>query len=517
MFKKVLTVSLVLFGIVFFQITGECFAQFLYEKEGLSNSERVDQLYSYITAMWPADEIWPPMHVAMTNIAEGNEAGAQAAIDKLRTEFSDNQYLPVALHEIAKLYRLINKHEKSLELHQYVIDNWPNHEYTMWSLRDVAISNIALGNTEAAQAAADRALTDFTNNVYIAFVGYDMAGYYKDSKYYAEAKKLYEYVIDHWPEQEDYVRWCRTGLAEAELGLANQAASESEIKAQVKLAKASIANDDMETAGAAIDALLTNYPGNPRIAKPLFDIAEHCQQFGKYQKAKQLYQHVVDTWPQHASARWSQSGVAVCDIALGNMQAAEAATNKLLAYFRGNVRMANCLYDIAHQYNRSGKHEKAKQLYQYGLDNWPTSKYAAWTKIGLAQADIRLGENAAAETIIDGLIAKLNTDYPSDSNLSSEAARTCYDAGNLYRQIGKYQKSILCHQKVVDDCPDYEYAWYAQYTIGLNYEILKKSEAISASEADTKIRAAYEQLLARYPNCPGAAHAREWLNLHNTP
>lgn len=515
MFRKVLTVSLVLFGIVFFQITGECFAQFLYEKEGLSNSERVDQLYSHITAMWPADEIWPQMRVPMTNIADSNDAAAQVAIDKLRTDFSRNQYLPVALHEIAKLYRLINKHEKSLELHQYVIDNWPNHEYTMWSLRDVTISNIALGNTEAAQAAADRALTDFTNNVYIAFVGYDMAGYYKDSKYYAEAKKLYEYVIDHWPEQEDYVRWCQTGLAEAELGLANQAASESEIKAQVELAKASIANDDMETAGAAIDALLTNYPGNPRIARPLFDIAEHCQQFGKYQKAKELYQHVVDTWPQHASARWSQSGVAICHIGLGNMQAAEAATNKLLADFRGNVRMANCLYDIAHQYNRSGKHEKAKQLYQYGLDNWPTSRYATWTKIGLAQSYIGLGDKAAAEAITDGLTAKLATDFPSDSALPFAAVQTYYYAGRCYSQVGKYEKSTTSYEKIINRCPDYEYAWNAQFMVGRNYEELRKSGAISKSEADVKIKAAYKQLLEKYPDCPAAKPARDWLSRHN--
>jgi tetratricopeptide (TPR) repeat protein len=514
MVRKALLACLVLFGVLFFQSTVECFAQLLYEKEGLSNSARVDLLYSYVTAKWPEDAIWQQMHVAMTNIADGNEAGAQAAIDKLRTGFSQNQYLPVALHEIAKLYRLINKHQKGLELHRYVIDKWPKHEYTMWSLRDVVIITIALGDLEAAQAAANRALTDFSNNIYIAFVGYDMAGYYKDFKYYAEAKKLYEYVIKHWPEQTDYVRWCQTGLVEANLGLANQAAVESEIKAQVNLAKACIANGDMEAAEAAINTLLTNYPANPFIARPLFDIAEHCRQFDKYEKALQLYKYVVDNWPQHASARWSQSGVAICDIALGNIQAAEAAADKLLANYPKNELMANCVYDIAQQYSRSEKYEKAEQLYQYVLDNWPNCEYVAWTKIGLAQTNIRLGKNTVAEGIIDGLVIKLSADYPLVSNLPPKAAQTCYDSGNCYTQLGKYEKARQCYERVVNGCPDYEYAWNAQYMIGLNYETMKKEGTISASEADMKIKTAYEQLLARYPNCPVAEHASDWLNLN---
>ena len=50
--------------------------------------------------------------------------------------------------------------------------------------------------------------------------------------------------------------------------------------------------------------------------------------------------------------------------------------------------------------------------------------------------------------------------------------------------------------------------------IGRNYEDLKKSGAISEAEADTKIRAVYGQLVEKYPNCPVAKTAGQWLSDH---
>jgi len=158
MFKKELSLCLVLFGLVFAGHNTECFGQPLYLQEGLSNRERADELYQYVIALWPADEIWPQMGLAMKNIASGNDAAAQAVIAKLRTDFAQNEHLPVALHETGKLYRLIKKHDRALELHQYVIDNWPSHRYALWSLRDVGVSNIELGNIQAARATVDNCL-----------------------------------------------------------------------------------------------------------------------------------------------------------------------------------------------------------------------------------------------------------------------------------------------------------------------------------------------------------------------
>ena len=67
-----------------------------------------------------------------------------------------------------------------------------------------------------------------------------------------------------------------------------------------------------------------------------------------------------------------------------------------------------------------------------------------------------------------------------------------------------------------DDYPEDSLVWNAQFLIGRNYEELLKSGLISASEAEPKIRAAYEQLLGMYPDCPAAKIARLWLDVHNS-
>jgi len=427
MFKKVLSVSLVLIGLVFCQMLEECFAlPPIYAREGLSNSERVDELYAYVTAMWPADTIWPQMLNAMTNIANDNDVDAEAAIEKLCTEFSENQYLPVALHETAKLYRLVGKKDKSLQLHQYVIDKWPQHEYVMWSLRDVAFLNIELGNLEAAQAATDKALTGFANNVYIAFVGYEIAYHYQHFKNYEEAKKLYQYVIDRWPEQTDYVRWCQGGLEEIKFALANQAASDSELRAKVESAKSSIAKYDMEAAEAVINELLTKYPKDPRIAELLFEIAEQLQKLGKYEKARQLHQYVVDTWPQHVSAMWSQAGVAICHIGLGNMEDAEAATQKLLADYSGNDRIAETFYHITAEYLRYEYYQQAQELCQRIVDSWPDDKVAPVAQMRIAQCyeklkDVNNLPESEANLQIEGAYKEVIERYPESTSVAGAA------------------------------------------------------------------------------------------------
>jgi tetratricopeptide (TPR) repeat protein len=80
-----------------------------------------------------------------------------------------------------------------------------------------------------------------------------------------------------------------------------------------------------------------------------------------------------------------------------------------------------------------------------------------------------------------------------------------------YRRLGRGEKAIEYYQKIVDNWPDYEYAWNAQFLIGYCYRQLKYAGAIDESEADAHTKAAYEMVLQRYPGCPAANAARNWL------
>ena len=81
--------------------------------------------------------------------------------------------------------------------------------------------------------------------------------------------------------------------------------------------------------------------------------------------------------------------------------------------------------------------------------------------------------------------------------------------------MGEYENAIEYYQTVVDNWPDYEHAWSAQYLIGSCYERLRSSGSLPESEANSKIEQAYEAVVEKYPDCSLVKPALQklgWLN-----
>ncbi len=294
------------------------------------------------------------------------------------------------------------------------------------------------------------------------------------------------------------------------------AGSDQSLEAQKKLIMLHTSREELQEAKAAFDELVKSFSGHKLIPGTVYRIAEHATRQDEHEMASQLYQYIVDNWPNQYYEIWAQSGVVISNIALGNMKGAEAAVDRLLTDFYENDGIAATIYDIAYQYKRFEEYERARQLYQYVLDTWPKCPYITWSKVGLAQSNIGLGDTITAETIIDGLIAGFDANTSNDSNLLPAAAEVFCYAGDCYRRLGKYEKSNNCYQKVIDGCPDYEYTWNALFMIGDNYQELKKLGAILESNADTKTEAVYEQLLEKYPDCKAAKITQDWLSHHKS-
>jgi tetratricopeptide (TPR) repeat protein len=82
-----------------------------------------------------------------------------------------------------------------------------------------------------------------------------------------------------------------------------------------------------------------------------------------------------------------------------------------------------------------------------------------------------------------------------------------YFAGVCCRKLGQYDNALAYYQTVVDSWPDYQFAWSAQYLIGICYENLIKSGVLTASEAGLKIEESYKAVAEKYPNSPLTANA----------
>jgi TolA-binding protein len=314
------------------------------------------------------------------------------------------------------------------------------------------------------------------------------------------------------------------------------------------LAISNIRLRDFNDADPAADKLLADFSENERISIALCMVADEYRNFSKNEKARELYQYMVDNCPDAEHAMWSQMGLAITNIRLGNYDGAKNSVEKLRADFPDDEQIAN-------EYRGSDKHEKARELYQHVVDNWPNSEHAIWSQMGMVTLDISVGNDLDVQPALDTIIADFN-DNPTlpqailllgeryynralqcqNEGLNVEAKvnflkvidvweriitelppssitpQAYYFSAVCYGRLGEHDKAIRYYQKVVNDYPKYDLAWNALFRVGDINQVLKKSGTILKSDADLKTKAAYEQLLEKYPNCKVAEHVRDWLS-----
>ena len=90
-------------------------------------------------------------------------------------------------------------------------------------------------------------------------------------------------------------------------------------------------------------------------------------------------------------------------------------------------------------------------------------------------------------------------------------AQAHYLVGECCYQLGQYEKAIEYYQKTVDNFPDYENTWLAQNRAAKVYKIMIRDGTIPEREGEAAMTAAYQKLIANFPDCPAVKHANKWL------
>jgi tetratricopeptide (TPR) repeat protein len=540
-------------------MTGECFADALAQLEWAdavfrdleegqykktTHYEQAAVIYQDIVRENPGTDHAFRAQTKLTDlyIAQAKWSEAEIAVQKLIVDFSGNERAAEAIRDMAYRYHVARKYEKAIELYQQVIDNWPQSQYALWSQMGVAMSNDMLGKDAAGQTEINRLLANYSGDERMAEVVRDIAYLYHSFGKHEKAIPLYQYVVDNWPG-DYYAMWSLMGMAMSNVILGNDGAVQANINKLVADYSNSEHSDD--------------------VAKAIRDIAYQYRGLKKYEKANQLYQLIINHWPENEYALWSRMGLAQSHISTGNNASAQAEIDSLTANFNNHPSLSAALYDIAKRYEIEEEHEKAKDIYQQIIQQHPDSFEAGKARLDIPKINDSLLTLSRTDTELQAAIDKLFTDFAGHPDLSDvvlAVAEPYYDealrkeaegltsqarsyfqkalavhetvknrvpgyvptadtlcwTGVCYRALGDYQKSIECSQKVVDDWPGHEYAWRALFLVACNYEELKESGAISKSEAETKAKAAYEQLLEEYPNCLAAGTAQKWLTERNS-
>ncbi|MHC4475273.1 MAG: tetratricopeptide repeat protein [Planctomycetota bacterium] len=432
-----------------------------------ANYQQAETIYKAIVGADPdTDEAFTAQEkLTVLYVVWGRHAQADAAYQRLLADYSGRPGIAEAVDHVADEYRRLESYETARELHRHVVANWPQAEHAVESQRGVVLTSILLGEPAEAETAIEELLSTFAQHKNMARAIDHLADDLRELGDYTKARDLYQYVVDHRPQEQRSVH------------------------AQGGVARASILLGDKGAAQTAIDKLVADFAGNPHLPKVLYTVSQEYEKAKKFDEARGVYQLVAQQHPETKYGMKGQLDARKVDILplveSGDDSKVPAAIDRLVADFAGREHLPTVVHKIAVQY-----HVKAYRLRREGLSYQAADCF----------------KKAAA------IFGKVMNEFPG----ANVAAKSCSSGGDCYRKLGQYEDSIRCYQKVVDDYPGFKTAWNALFLIGLNYEDLKKHDAIAKSEADAKIRAVYEQLLEKHPSCTGADHARQWLSSYSS-
>lgn len=550
MIKKV--IPLVLFGLLF-GITGKAFADAAaqleqaeaYKKNG--QYEQAEGIYRTIIADYPGtDEAFQAQkNLALIKIITASYPEDEPEVDALITNFAEHPQLPAALYDIANHYWYRYRYGQSKRLFKWVGDSGePENNLAMRGQTWSAGCEFRMGNYTSAWEEVNALADKFAEHPKLADMIYALAEACWYDGRYDQGRKLNKYIADNLPESEKYFRG-RVWTVGGDIRLGNYEAAE-----------------------AGLNKLITDFAGHPELAGVLYQLANEYFYVKRYAEAKPLFREASDRDPNHMrAAAW----VIGCDFMMGNYADAQERVDKLIADFAGHEHTPWTIYSMGYenessQAEPSVKYELSKNLYRKVIQLYPEHSMAGRAQLYLARADALSladsgGDDTAAMAKLDNLLADFG-DHPGlpeaifrageqyyneafrmeNEGLDAEARdhftkaialwqriiqelpesittpRAYFFTAICYRRTEAYEKAIDYFQSVVDEYPDYERAAYAQFVVGRIYEKMKNAGVITKSQANTRIKEAYENLLNIYPHSKWAQTAQEqlkWVNRDN--
>jgi tetratricopeptide (TPR) repeat protein len=493
--------------------------------------QQAEQIYRQVAADYPGTDyaLEAQKGLVVLYVKTNEDDKAQAAFDKLIADFSWHKGIAEAIWDIGVNYNQAKKSDKAYQIHQYNVEHFPDNVYAMRSQAEIVFSHIRDANDAAADAAVIDLLSIFSQQPTLPKEIYDVAREYEKFQKYEKALELYQQSVENFPH-DIHAMMSQTGIAKYHIRAGNDAAAD-----------------------AAFAKLLTTYSEQPTLPQQIHYVARKYEEFAKYDKALELYQYNVASFPNDIYTMWSQVRIVRSHIRDGNHAAADAAFDILLTLFSDQPTLAREVYKIANKFSQAGNSQKAHQLYQYIIGRW-SSDVDINSRKSVVMSYICLGLDAEAESAIqtltndfkdhpglpvvlwqvaeadydlafrcekEGLDAQAKEHFLKVINTgegilkqwpdSSAAPEICYISAVCYERLDEYAKAIEHYQKVVDNWSDYRYAWNAQFLIARNYERLLDREGAVHPQIVAQIKNACEQVLQNYPDCPAAGAARDWL------
>ncbi len=457
---------------------------------------------------------------------------AKAALDKLVADFSQHPDLPEALYWIARNYGWTNKYEEEKDTYQKLIQNRPDNYYSdkarLGCRRAEVLSLIVSQDYGQAGAALDKLIADFNSHPDLPDTLYWVARGYEWQDKYEYAKNIFEQIIEKYPGSSKFDN--------ARLGISRMKACRLMISRQSRAGRDEVSK------------MITDFAGNPELPETLYWLARKCEWQDRYKDANDVYQQIMTNWPDSSYADRTkldfQRAQIRALIASQDYNEADVSIDRFIDDFNGNPDLPEALYWIAQRYGYSGRFEDEQDLYQYIVENYPDSSYAAQAELDSAGAQVLslivTQNDNEANTALDKMVADFNghsylpgamlfiarkcnekgimpdTKPELKNELLHFAAellekyvlgrihgtdnktQAYYTATLTNYKLGEAYKTIEFADMVLQTDPNFRYAANMAWLVADGYEKLKAADKIPADEADIIIEETYNDLMENY-------------------
>jgi tetratricopeptide (TPR) repeat protein len=279
-------------------------------------------------------------------------------------------------------------------------------------------------------------------------------------------------------------------------------------------------------------------------------IGDACAEAGLFDKAEEIYKHVVGAYAGDESVLWARKDLCLLRMRMGDAAGADGAISQLAGDFAGDARLSQHLCELADGWRRYNEEARARTLYQHVIETWPGQTWAMWSAKNLIAMEIEESEDpdGPLESIpppiletVDAMISgyKEQAELPHAVFLIGEEY---YGLGEKARKVGarqweaNFSKSVIVWGKVIEElatgpytlmardyrggacraigdysaalddyewlaegCPDYERHWHACFMVIRCYEDMAATRLLTNKEAAAGIIPAVERLIKGYP------------------
>ena len=398
-------------------------------------------------------------------IESDDDSLVQSSLNKLKSDFSQNPYLPSALYRIAERFEESGWPDKARAIYSSIAQQYPSNVYAERAKIDASKATVLLGiqsnNENQVLSNLSTLNNSFSSSPYLPTALYRIAEQYEETLKFNKAKTVYSQIVQQYPNDQF--------AAKSKIDL---------VKLDAICLIDSATDTDIQT---IIGKLKTDFKDNPYVPAALFRIAERLEDAKKYDFAKTAYLQITKEFPNSSFVGKAQLNIAKINIIKSIMPssyaASQAAIDKLATDYNRETypTVSNALYLIAEKCYVEGQKADANHV--------PDQKLIA----------------LSAEILQKYVLGKISGKGNKASAYYMMAIDN-YDLGNSAKTI-EYANTML----QLND--NHQYAFIMPHLIGNSYEKMKNDGQISASQADTQIENAYKNLLTKFPQSNLAGYA----------